>query len=86
MILRKLFGKGELFLFAEDTNITGFICSIEVFNSDLNAVSIWLNDNKLQCSLHKRSEVYYYEQIFFPKSQIKVLISGFFGIFQFDHI
>ena len=36
--------------------------------------------------LHKRSVVYYYEDFFQPKSQIKALIYWQFGIFQFKHL
>ena len=37
----------EVFIFADDTNVTGLNCSVESFNQDLEAINKWLFLNKL---------------------------------------
>ncbi len=47
----------EVFLFADDTNITGINCSLQSFNDDLIAVTEWLNSNKLSLNFEKTVQV-----------------------------
>ena len=48
----------EVFLFADDTNITALNCSVENFNKDLEAVGKWLILNKLSLNIDKTVQVY----------------------------
>ena len=48
----------EVFLFADDTNITALSCSVENFNKDLEAVGKWLILNKLSLNIDKTVQVY----------------------------
>ena len=43
----------EVFLFADDTNITAVHCQNESFQADLDIISNWLSDNKLVLNLDK---------------------------------
>ena len=48
----------EVFLFADDTNITALNCSVENFNKDLEDVGKWLILNKLSLNIDKTVQVY----------------------------
>ena len=47
----------EVFLFAQDTNITGQNCSVESFNQDLEAINQWFILNKLSLNMDKMVQV-----------------------------
>ena len=43
----------KIFLFADDTNVTGLNCLVDSFNQDLEAINKWLFLNKLTLNMDK---------------------------------
>ena len=57
-----MFVRAEIYLFADDTNVTSFACLRNEFEEDLSTISQWLNAKKL--ALHSDKTV----QMTFGKS------------------
>ena len=51
--LSYIFNSSEIYLFADDTNVTSFACLRNEIEEDLSTISQWLNANKLALNFDK---------------------------------